>query len=349
MTDILLIDIIDSCLAMDRQASEVYSQFSITFKDPDLAAFWRSMADEEREHVLFWEALKAFALDGHLPQVFENPEKMLQGLAHGRAEVERLVFLCQGCDDVNRAFVLCYRLESALMHPAFETLFRFADDSNLPMPMTSPDTQYEDHIQHFVDGLKRFGRLTPEMELIGELLARIWEETRLFVVQVHTDPLTGILNRRGFFRVIEPLVFLNVRNVQPAGLLMIDVDRFKDVNDLHGHQTGDKVLASVAGSLRRVLRRSDVVGRYGGEEFIVYLPGCERAYMNVVAEKVRDAVEKTLHHGIGVTVSVGAAYLERVRSSGEMERLITMADKCLYSAKREGRNRVFLECSNPSD
>ncbi|MBI4960884.1 MAG: GGDEF domain-containing protein, partial [Desulfovibrio sp.] len=200
-----------------------------------------------------------------------------------------------------------------------------------------------------VDGLKRFGRLTPEMELIGELLARIWEETRLFVVQVHTDPLTGILNRRGFFRVIEPLVFLNVRNVQPAGLLMIDVDRFKDVNDLHGHQTGDKVLASVAGSLRRVLRRSDVVGRYGGEEFIVYLPGCERAYMNVVAEKVRDAVEKTLHHGIGVTVSVGAAYLERVRSSGEMERLITMADKCLYSAKREGRNRVFLECSNPSD
>jgi len=349
MSDILLIDIIDSCLSMDRQASEVYSHFSFAFEDPGLAAFWRGMADEEREHVVFWEALKAFALEGHLPQVFEEPGDMLSGLAHSRAEVDRLAMLCQGCDDVNRAFVLCYRLESALMHPAFETLFRFADDSNLPLPMANPDAQYEDHIQRFVNGLKRFGRLTPEMDLIGELLARLWEETRLFVVQVHTDPLTGILNRRGFFKVIEPLVFLNVRNAQPAGLLMIDVDRFKDVNDLHGHQTGDKVLASVAGSLHRALRRSDVVGRYGGEEFIVYLPGCERAYMDVVAEKVRDAVEQTPHHGITVTVSVGAAYLEQVRSSKEMERLITTADKCLYSAKREGRNRVFLECSSPSD
>ena len=349
MTDALLIDIIDSCLAMDRQASEVYTRFADAFSDPELVSFWREMAAEEKEHVAFWEALASFAQEGHLPQVFDDPVDMLEGLSRARAEVERLAVLCQGCDDVNRAFVLCYRLESALMHPAFETLFRYADDSNLPLPLANPDAQYEDHIQRFVDGLKRFGRLTPEMELIGELLARIWEETRLFVVQVHTDPLTGILNRRGFFKVIEPLVFLNVRNSQPAGLLMIDVDRFKDVNDLHGHQTGDKVLASVAGSLGQALRRSDVVGRYGGEEFIVYLPGCDRTYLNAVAEKLRVAVERDAHHGVSVTVSVGASHLEKVQSSHEVERLITKADKCLYFAKREGRNRVFVECPGPKD
>jgi diguanylate cyclase (GGDEF)-like protein len=349
MTEALLIDIIGSCLAMDRQASEIYTRFSQSSGSPELASFWRAMADEEKEHVAFWEALSSFAVEGHLPQVFEDPAGVLEGLARGRAEVERLGALCQGCDDVNRAFVLSYRLESALMHPAFEMLFRFADESTLPLPMASPDTRYEDHIRHFVEGVGRFGRVTPEMELIGELLSRIWNETRHFVAQVHTDPLTSILNRRGFFKVIEPLVFLGVRNAQSAGLLMVDVDRFKTVNDLHGHQTGDKVLASVAGSIKRSVRRSDVVGRYGGEEFIVYLPGCEPGHLRDVAEKIRREVEKAPHHGVPVTVSVGAARLTRVNSAHEVERLITKADQCLYQAKRGGRNRVLVECPSPAD
>jgi len=348
MTEQVLVDIITCCLEQDRTALDIYRRLSESFEDPEIAGFWRTMGEEEQGHVSFWEALLDFARQGHLPQVFEDPAAILASLSRGAEEVRELSVLCQGCGEVNRAFILCYRLESALMHPAFETLFRFAEDSRLPLPIASPETEYTNHIQRFIDALKRFGGLTKEMELIGELLVRLWEETRSLVAQVHTDSLTGILNRRGFFKVIDPLVFLSVRNAQSAGLLMIDLDKFKDVNDAHGHQVGDKVLASVAAAVQGVLRRSDVVGRYGGEEFIAYLPGCEHSYLKQVAEKIRGAVEDSPHHGVAVTVSVGAAHLDTVRSLGEVERLINSADQCLYLAKRDGRNRVFVDCPGRS-
>lgn len=345
MTDKNLLEIIDACLALDRRAQSIYSGLARTFAGLDAGLFWADMAREEEAHVAFWEALAAFAHAGYLPQMFEEPQGILEGLARNAAEIARLDALCEQCADVNMAFIIAYRLEFALLHPAFETLFRFAHDSELPLGLENPEQEYNGHIQRFVEALSRFGRITPELELIGELLQRVWQETKTYVAQVHTDALTGILNRRGFFKVIEPLVFLTVRNLQPAGLLMVDIDFFKAVNDAHGHQAGDLVLISVAKAIKRALRRSDVAGRYGGEEFIVFLPGCARADLKRVGEKVREEVEGALHNNIQVTVSVGASHLPRVASAGEIERLITQADLCLYAAKREGRNRLIVECT----
>jgi len=348
MTDAILSDIIASCLKQDRLAESLYIRLSKCF-DGDLACFWRDMALEEHEHVAFWEALDGFARQGHLPQVFEEPGEILESLSRGAAEVERLAELSLDCDEVNGAFILCYRLECALMHPAFETLFRFAQDARLPLPLDNPEASYENHIRRFIVAVQRFGDLTPELELLGELLARLWDQTKAFAIQVHTDALTRVLNRRGFFKVIDPLVFLCVRNAQPVGLLMIDLDNFKHVNDAHGHQTGDKVLTSVAEAIRRCLRRSDVVGRYGGEEFIVFLPGCDSPSLSTVAGKIRASVEETSHHGVSITASVGAAHLEQVAGGHEMERLITRADQCLYKAKLGGRNRVFVDCTGEEE
>ena len=346
MTDETLLEIIDTCLTIDRMAWTIYSRLEKAFSGHEVGRFWADMAREEQTHVAFWESLGEFARKEFLPQMFQDSSVVLEGLRHSVDAVTRLDSQCEACADVNMAFILAYRLEFVLMHPAFETLFRFANDSNLPLGLENPEQEYDSHIQRFVEAMGRFGRLTPELELIGELLQRVWKETRTFVALVHTDELTGILNRRGFFKVIEPLVFLTVRNRLPVGLLMVDVDLFKDVNDAHGHQAGDLVLASVARAIRRSLRRSDVAGRYGGEEFIVFLPGCGQADLELVGEKVRREVERTLHNGISVTVSVGASHLPQVASAQEIERLITRADLCLYSAKREGRNRLYVDCSD---
>ena len=345
MTDGILLDIIAACLDIDRKAQGIYTQLAESFSGQEVGRFWADMAGEEKEHVAFWEALEQFAGKEFLPQMFDDPAAILEGLRHNIKTVSRLYNQCEQCSDVNRAFILAYRLEFALMLPPFETLFRFANDSNLPLGLENPELEYDNHIQRFVEALTRFGRVTPELELIGELLQRVWLETKTFVAQVHTDALTGILNRRGFFKVIEPLVFLVVRTQQPVGLLMVDIDRFKDVNDSHGHQAGDLVLASVAATIKRCVRRSDVAGRYGGEEFIVFLPGCGPKDLELVGEKVRQEVERTPHNAISVTVSVGASHLPRVTSAHEMERLITKADSCLYLAKREGRNRLYVDCS----
>jgi len=345
MTDPALLEIIRSCLEQDRLAHEMYSELAGAFRNEDIAGFWQEMAREERQHLVFWEALLGFASQGGMPQLFEDPAAVLEGLARGARNVRELAILCKGCDDINRAFILCYRLEASLMHPAFETLFRYAEDSRLPLDPPNPDLRYTDHIQRFIDAVSRFGRVTPEMELIGELLVKLWEETKAYVSQVHTDSLTGILNRRGFFKVIAPMVHLCARNGESAGLLMVDLDNFKLVNDAHGHQTGDKVLASTARAIQDSLRRSDVVGRYGGEEFSALLPGCDMESLSLVAEKIRARVEGIAHHGVSVTVSIGAAHLDTVRSPEEMDRLISQADLCLYQAKRDGRNTVYVDCT----
>jgi diguanylate cyclase (GGDEF)-like protein len=134
-----------------------------------------------------------------------------------------------------------------------------------------------------------------------------------------------------------------------VALLLVDIDHFKRVNDLHGHLAGDDVLRAIAAALRQQLGDSDVLGRYGGEEFVVLVPGAEPAGACAVAEKLRERVgAQTVHTGDGrlnVTVSVGVAVLPG--HGGELFELLASADLALYRAKRLGRNRVCLASSGP--
>jgi diguanylate cyclase (GGDEF)-like protein len=157
------------------------------------------------------------------------------------------------------------------------------------------------------------------------------------------DVLTGVVNRRsGLERLHE--VFRNGRaGGAPVGLVMVDIDHFKVINDTHGHLAGDAVLVAVAGTIRGVLRRGDVLVRYGGEEFLVLLPGAGREDTARVAERIRTTIaERPIAIGtseVHPTVSVGFVSTSAVRVAGEME-LIALADEALYRAKDAGRNRI---------
>lgn len=157
------------------------------------------------------------------------------------------------------------------------------------------------------------------------------------------DPLTGVQNRQTLTETLRRELHRAAREGSRVGLAMIDVDRFKEINDVHGHLAGDEALHQVARVIQDHLRFYDSVGRFGGDEFLAVLPGVGQEIATGLCERLRQAVAKAelnwagqeipLAVSIGVTVAEGSA-------GASFESLVSAADQALYEAKREGRNRV---------
>ncbi|OGO55006.1 MAG: hypothetical protein A2V85_10095, partial [Chloroflexi bacterium RBG_16_72_14] len=158
------------------------------------------------------------------------------------------------------------------------------------------------------------------------------------------DPLTDAYNRRFGLARLREEYSRAVRAENPLGILMLDLDHFKTVNDTYGHLVGDRVLRAVAGACRRVVREGDVLIRYGGEEFLVLLPGAGAADVKQVGERIRRAVAETFVEDgdlrVGVTVSLGGTTFREDAESADS--LIAEADRALYEAKVSGRDRLVL-------
>lgn len=166
--------------------------------------------------------------------------------------------------------------------------------------------------------------------------AELLEQVRALAT---TDGLTGLPNRRQLDASLDRACAQVTRGHGSVGVLMLDVDRFKRLNDTYGHQVGDEVLQHVAKVLDAEVRAGDLVGRYGGEEFTVVMPGAHDVEVQVAAERLRAAIE--LAQGpVPVTVSVGASWAPAHGIT--RERLVGAADRALYEAKEAGRNRVAL-------
>ena len=158
------------------------------------------------------------------------------------------------------------------------------------------------------------------------------------------DELTGLHNRRAILRLLEQQLAAARRHGQPLALLIVDIDHFKRINDVHGHLSGDLALRAMAEGLRRRLRGQDIVGRWGGEEFIVILPGTPAEGARGLAETLRQAAEQAElvaldGQPIRFTVSIGLHVLDPADGQTR-EAMIATADRALYLAKQNGRNRV---------
>jgi diguanylate cyclase (GGDEF)-like protein len=157
------------------------------------------------------------------------------------------------------------------------------------------------------------------------------------------DSLTGLANRRLFDESLQREVARAVRLSTPLSLLVLDVDHFKQVNDTYGHQTGDAVLCEVADALVANTKNYDVAARYGGDEFVVLLPGCSRDDAVRVGDRVRNSISRAVGTA-PVTVSAGVATLPD--NANDAERLMAAADSALYDAKRDGRDKVAASSRN---
>lgn len=190
---------------------------------------------------------------------------------------------------------------------------------------------------------------------IGERIIALENKIRQLA---DTDPLTGVLNRRAFMNRLDVEIARCKRSKEPLALIMLDLDNFKSVNDNYGHITGDKVLSMVAYEIKMLVRKYDSIGRYGGEEFVICLPGASLSEASEIADRLRRKIEETVvpvdsgpsggQRGIKVTASFGVSVLG-TESSAVVDALLKKTDEALYLAKRQGKNRVVSRGCNPLD
>ena len=335
----ILEKIVTLCLRMDEHAIGIYRNLSQTAENKDLEKFWDQMSQEESKHVLCWRDLLKLTKENIIPQIFDHPEKTLQELQENSNKISEISRQSSKSTDLTENFVLAFRLEFYLLHPALERIWHFY--GIIQNQDYNPEQEYENHIQKFIVAMRTFGTVTIELEALGETLERMWVHAKSMAQEANIDDLTRILNRRGFFNAMTSLAYLSKRNEFNSAILMIDIDHFKHVNDTHGHLAGDEVLKLVASIIKRNIRTSDILGRFGGEEFIVFLPQAESESIPPLAEKIRAAIEEGTRKTIPVTVSVGGTS-RKIKGAveNEIHELIQQADTFLYAAKRKGRNQV---------
>ncbi|WP_235689233.1 GGDEF domain-containing protein, partial [Aeromonas veronii] len=192
-------------------------------------------------------------------------------------------------------------------------------------------------------GIQRFeGKIAPLSSLydgkravawVTRNITRQYELQQRLLRQSETDQLTGLHNRRFFFEHCQPLRAGDA----PCGLIMLDIDHFKQINDHYGHQQGDRALQRFSSCIDALLRADDLFVRSGGEEFLILLPRIDEAGLHQMAEQIRAAVEALPADPVAITVSLGTTL---VQPEEEINQALARADEWLYRAKRAGRNRV---------
>lgn len=179
---------------------------------------------------------------------------------------------------------------------------------------------------------------------LEKILSRLQQEEREFIsTLIEKDPLTGVYNRRKFDNDIELLISMSERTTKGCGLLIIDIDNFKDFNDKFGHFEGDLLLQRVTQNIEQNVRNYDKIHiyRYGGEEFVVIIPDTTSLNALAIGERLRKSVKQSCD----ITISIGISHYKEL--AGNINELITNADKALYEAKRKGKDKVLLYEKSP--
>jgi diguanylate cyclase (GGDEF)-like protein len=189
---------------------------------------------------------------------------------------------------------------------------------------------------------------------IVDLQAELMRAQEQLREQATRDALTGCWNRASILEILERELHRSRREQRPLGVAMIDLDHFKEINDTGGHAAGDSVLRHVVDCMTCSMRNYDAVGRYGGEEFLLVLPGCDEVNLRKQAERMRSALEglRMPWEGklLNITASFGLSHADPLAALGPQD-LICAADQALYEAKRTGRNRVVYAspCEEPQE
>lgn len=215
--------------------------------------------------------------------------------------------------------------------------------ANLPIVYLSAETDIEQQIVAMERGADDFlTKPISDLQLVAAARARI-ARARQLDEQISKDSLTGLLKHASIKEAVDVEVRRAQRTGKPVTLAMLDIDHFKAVNDNYGHAMGDVVIAAVATLLRQRLRQSDILGRYGGEEFVAVLPDCDLESARLLLDDIRQRFS-SLHYSndgqsFSCTISIGLACSAQYPDSNGAELLVT-ADEALYRAKRGGRNQV---------
>ena len=336
------LEIVQVCEILDTIAVRTYRRLAQLAQETKVRALWESMAAAEAQHVAFWRRIISVGQTQPLPEVFSDPDQVLSDMQALVPQAEALLEQTRLEGAPLAAPFVALRLEFSMLNPSFEILF------HLLRPLggeLTPSDDYQDHILQLGELVALQNGTSPELRLVSDMLQQLWKRNRHLALHAAIDPLTEAFNRRSFEALFCQLCQLAAPRGESVGLLMADVDDFKRINDGMGHAFGDLVLREVADSLRASLRTSDVLGRYGGDEFVLCLAPVQPASIREVAERARSAVEALLlPQGLSITLSLGGcvAQADSATPLKLLADLLQEADRKLYEAKALGKNHICI-------
>jgi len=264
---------------------------------------------------------------GMITEVLNDPELVLEQMANFRPELILMDVYMPNCDGVELSKVI--RQDPSYL--------------DIPIIFLSSENDLQKQIAAVKVGADDFLNKPIEPELLISSLSSRAERYRALRSLVMRDGLTGLYNHTAIKEDLIAKMSSASRDVTSVSVAMLDLDNFKKVNDTYGHQIGDQVLRTLSHLLRQRLRKSDVVGRYGGEEFVVIFPNTTAEVARLVLEKIRIAFNKILHVAEQAEFSVGfSAGVADSRQTMNPDDLLVIADAALYRAKHAGKNQVVL-------
>ncbi len=222
-----------------------------------------------------------------------------------------------------------------------DMMIRDEEDKIIKYTMGHDITPYKSAQQNLTTTYAQLIKSNGEIKLLNKELEEYQEELKLLA---STDPMTQLYNRRYFAKVSEHTIDLARRDNKEVSILMLDIDKFKNINDTYGHDVGDTVIISLADKLKEYQRKSDIVCRFGGEEFVILLPNTTIEHANIVAQKIRSKVEDSSinienNKIVKFTVSIGISQVN-IKTERNLEKVLKRSDLALYDAKESGRNKV---------
>lgn len=332
-------EILEMCVELDGIARDTYLQLAqVTQADDDLHSVFMRMSAEESHHVEWWSDLIVAWDDGLVPDIVDEHD-LLGQLEEIRAEIT--VAIPERVDDlsVDEMLSIAGRMEFFMLDPVFGQL------TELMQPGSRLDAReaYAKHVLRLIDAIERRHSEKGLASFLARVLQRAYRDQRRLAALAMLDQLTNLYNRRGFLGHLTQWLSWSERYGRPVALVLVDVDHFKSINDMLGHPAGDDALVAVADAINSAVRRSDIVGRFGGDEFVVLAPETDADELTQLMERINTTVgERPLVAGgepLVLSVSVGGAWTPG-GVSVSAESITACADNSLYEAKAAGRNRA---------
>jgi diguanylate cyclase (GGDEF)-like protein len=208
---------------------------------------------------------------------------------------------------------------------------------------TALENKRRDDTQRLQQADEQMQQLQGEITGMKDEIQTAWQRAKALEQELLIDPLTGIYNRRAYDRRIEEELKRYQRYHRVFSLLVFDVDHFKRINDRYGHSVGDMCLKEIINRVNMVLRKSDFLSRYGGEEFVAIVPETNAEGAQGLAEKIRSTVEQTqfIHKSEAVKITISIGLTQIMPGDRVHDHIFSRADRAMYNAKQSGRNRVF--------
>lgn len=282
------------------------------------------IVDDDQEQVAYYALLLQQA--GMITSVASDPMKVLSVLVESKPDLILMDIYMPGCSGTELTRLL-------RQHDAFITI---------PIVFLTFESSKERQLSAIRQGGDDFLTKPIKADNLISVVKLRAERNRNLRYFMERDSLTGLLNHSNLKEQLHREVMRCQRTTLPLSFAMIDADHFKQVNDTYGHLTGDRVLKSMARILQDRLRRTDIIGRYGGEEFGVILLNTDGEKAVEIMDEIRENFSRVIHHAehqeFSVNFSCGVASFPEIRSAGKLS---AAADEALYAAKENGRNRVY--------